>query len=471
LADVLVLPTGLAITVFLTRRLGSELYGLLALTTMLVTWAEAIVMLMFGGATVRLIGGAEDWRPVATIVIRVHLISSTVAMLLMWLLAGPIATLLNEPKLATYLRLFALDIPLFSLARAHRGILVGVGGFRQRALMSAGYWVTRLVLIVVLVELGLSLSGAILGSVGASLVELVIACFYVRPSPFGRSDFPVRQLWGYAGPLFLSGLSLTLYGMLDRFSLKVLGATTAQVGFYSAALNLVRVLSIFARSFSPLLLSTLSRMLRVGESHQAREMGRNAMRMVIMLLPLAGLLAGAAPEIVDLIFGPLFLPSAPLLTRLIFGVVALFMMSVANAVLVAVGKPSWTLAVAGPMLPLAIIGHWILVPRLGAVGASLVTTIVAGIGAAVAVLLVYRIWRILPPAGTLLRSILVCVLAYALAAFWHTPGFLVLLKLPAIVLVIVSAFLSLGEIGVREIALVRSMLRGPGASEENMSGI
>lgn len=471
LADVLVLPTGLVITVFLTRRLGPELYGLLALVMILVSWVESIITSIFGRATIKFVGGAEDWRPVGATVVRLYLMSGVGAMFLLWILATPIATLLNEPGLVACLYLLAFDIPLFSLACAHRNILVGTGGFQQRALVSAGRWIVRLVLIVLLVELGLSVSGAILGSVGASLAELVIARFYVRPSLFRRSNFPIRQVWGFAVPLFLSTLSLLFYSKLDLFALKVLRGTTAQVGIYGAARNLVRLPSIFAFSFSPILLSTLSRMLRDGESHPAREMGRHAMRLVIMLLPLAGLAAGAALEIVGLIFGPLFLPAAPLLARLIFGAMALVMISVSAAILTAADKPGLTFAVTGPMLPLAIAGHWILIPRLGSVGASLVTTVVAGLGAIVAVLLVYRVWRILPPAGTLLRSILVCVLAYALATFWSTPGVVLLLKLPAIVLVIVLAFLVLGEFGAGEIVLVRSMLRGPAVSEEDVSGV
>ena len=62
-------------------------------------------------------------------------------------------------------------------------------------------------------------------------------------------------------------------------------------------------------------------------------MSRNAMRVVIGLLPLAGMMAGAAPEIVGLIFGPQYLPAAPLLAQLIFGAVALAMISVATAIL------------------------------------------------------------------------------------------------------------------------------------------
>jgi O-antigen/teichoic acid export membrane protein len=182
------------------------------------------------------------------------------------------------------------------------------------------------------------------------------------------------------------------------------------------------------------------------------------MRLIITLLPFAGMTAGAAPEIVSLIFGSAFLPASPLLALLIFGALALVMISVTTAILTAAGKPVWTFALTGPLLPVAVTGHLLLIPWLGAMGASLVTTLVASGGALAAVVAVYRIWRILPPAGTLGRSTLVCGLAYLLAALWPTPGVLLLLKLPAIAIVIGLAFLMLGECGTSEIALARAML-------------
>jgi hypothetical protein len=49
------------------------------------------------------------------------------------------------------------------MASAQRYVLIGTGGFRQRALMSAGRNFARLILIVLLVELGFSVIGALLG--------------------------------------------------------------------------------------------------------------------------------------------------------------------------------------------------------------------------------------------------------------------------------------------------------------------
>lgn len=461
LAEALLLPTGLLLAAFLTRRLGPEGYGVFILAITLVVWIELSIASIFSKATIKFIGESQAWQPIATTVVRLYLLSSAGALLVLWLTAAPIARLLDEPVLAHYLRLLALDIPLFSLAHAHRDILVGIGRFNQRALAGAGRWISRLLLVIILVELGLSVSGALLGTIGASLVELLIARVYVRPSLFGRSALPARQLWGYAAPLFLSALGVQLLGKMDLWALKALGGTAAQAGIYGAAQNLSLAPGIFALSFSPLLLSALSHALASGNLEMARKLGRSALRLVILLLPLAGMTAGAAPEIVALIFGPVFLPAAPLLALLIFGAVAAVMIWVAVGILTAAGKPGWTFAVTGPLPLLAIGGHLLLIPLLGAIGASVVTTVLAVLGAFAAVLAVYRIWHIVPRASTLARAGLICALAYSLAERWPTPGFLLLVKLPVIVLIIMVAFLLLGEFDGSEVAAARSMLRRP----------
>jgi O-antigen/teichoic acid export membrane protein len=380
-------------------------------------------------------------------------------MLLLGVVATPLAEMFHEPELGLYLRLFAGDILLFNLAQTQQSILIGIGRFRERAFVSAGRSISRVLLIVILVDCGFSVPGAILGSIGASLTELVICRVYIRVPVWQRSDFPIRQLWKLAIPLSLSALSWSFYHRMDLFALKMLGGTAEQAGFYGAAHNIAWLPGIFAGSFASLLLATLGRVLSAGEVGLAKRLGRDAMRAVLLLLPFVGLVGGTAAEIVDVIFHSAFLPAAPLVSILIFGALAMVMISVTTAIVTAAGKPNWAFALNGPLVPLALVGHLLLIPRFGPIGASLVTTLFAGVGALASIVAVYALWRILPPLATFWRSVLLCGCAYALAALWPTPGFLLFVKLAILGLAIVSAFFLLGEFAGDEIALVRSILR------------
>lgn len=458
LAEALLLPTGLITAAYLTRHLGPEGYGLFTLAAMLVTWVAQSTAALFSRTTIKFVSEAEDWRPVGTTVLRLHLACGLGAALLLWLAASPVSALFGAPKLSTYLQLFTFELLLFNLVQAHRGILIGRGLFRKRALASAIRWPARLLLIIALVEAGLSVSGAILGSIGATLIELAVCRVYVRPSLISRSSFPVRRLWSYATPLLLYALCVRLFGKIDLFALAALGGTAAEAGFYGAAQNLTVVPSLFALAFSPLLLSTLGRLLQEGHDQAARTLSRNAMRLVLGMLPFAGMAAGAAHEIVVFIFGADFALTASLLAPLIFSAVALVMISVATVVLVAAGRPGWTVALTGPLLVLAVAGHALLIPRLGPLGAALVTTTLAGAGALAAVAVVYVRWRVAPPTGTVVRSLLLCGGAYAAAALWPAPGAWVALKLLALLVAIPAGFWLLGEFSADERAFLRALI-------------
>ncbi len=458
LAESLILPTGLVTLAFLTRRLGATDYGLFALAAAAITWIEWSLTTMFARAVNKCVSEAADWQPVATTVLRLHLFTSVAVAVLLMMVAGPVATGLGEPALADYLRLFALDIPLFSLAHAHRNILIGIGDYRQRAWLSAGRWLARLVLIVLLVGVGWSIHGAIVAIIGASVVELVMARRFIRPSLWRPSGFPVRRLLLSALPLLVLGVCLRLLGKGDLFILKALGATAAQAGLYGAAQNLAVVPGLFAQAFSPLLLSTLTRLRRDGRLQQARSMARDSIRLVILLLPFAALAAGAAPEIVRLVAGAQFTGASVLVQWLIFAALAFVLISVATVILVAADRSWWAVAVAGPMVLIALVGQFWAIPHWGARGAAMVTTVCAWLGALIAVGLVAADWRVAPPRWSVIRSVAVSGAAYALAQWWPAPGWLVMVKLAVLVVTVLVAYFLLGEFDARERALAWSLM-------------
>jgi len=458
LAEAMLVPTGLLITAFLTRRLGPVGFGLFTLAASLIGWVEWALASAFARAGIRFIGSAVDWRPAGATLVRLYLSTSLGVTILFWLLASPVASLLDESALATYLRLFALDIPIYGLAHAHLQILIGVGRYNERAVVSGARWIGRLLLIVVLVGIGLSVPGAILGSIGASLVELAIARFYVRPSLRHREALAVAQLWGYAAPLLLWALTLRLFDRLDLLVLKSLGASAADAGIYGAAQTVSLSLGLFAVAFAPLLLSTISRTLRDGHLDEAKTIARNAMRAVIVFGPAAALLSGAGAEISLVAFGAKFVTAAPLIGPLALAALALTMMHVATSILTAAGKPRWAFLLVGPLVPLALVGHLLLIPRFGALGAASVTALCASLSAVAQLVAIYRLWGAVPPLGTVVRSALLCVVTYVSAALWPTPGLLLFVKLPVLALLVLAGYALLGEFTSSEIAAARALL-------------
>jgi len=455
LAESLFPLTGLLTAAFLSRRLGPGDYGLFSMAAVLIAWIEFTIVSFFSRATVKLVSEAEDYRPVGTRVVQLYLMVSVVATVGVWLFAGVLAGLLDAPKLAFYLRIFSLDIPVLTAAWAHRQILIGMGAFRQRAGVSAGRWIARLILIILLVELGFSVEGAILGSIGASFVELAIARYHVRPPILCRSTYSIRKLMAYATPLFLASLSLRFLES-DLFFLKGLGGTPEDAGHYVAAQNLSMMPSLLGLSISGLLLSTLSRLVHENGMHTARTIGRNSLRLIVGIFPFAGMIAGANSEITTVIFGRDFIDAGPLLACLIFAAVAMVLISMTNSMLVAAGRPRLALILTAPLLLLAVCGHLLWIPRLGALGAAQVTLLVTGIGAMVGLVALHQVWSIRPRTTTCLRSALLCFGAYVCARIWPTTGVFVLPKLILISLAILIGYWGLREFDRSEIRFLRA---------------
>ena len=62
------------------------------------------------------------------------------------MLFAAVAAAFGEPQLVPALRLFALDVPLFTIAQTYRSIQVGLGRFSRRALAAAVRTAARLII-------------------------------------------------------------------------------------------------------------------------------------------------------------------------------------------------------------------------------------------------------------------------------------------------------------------------------------
>jgi O-antigen/teichoic acid export membrane protein len=187
----------------------------------------------------------------------------------------------------------------------------------------------------------------------------------------------------------------------------------------------------------------------------------------MLLLPPAALVVGSAPELLRLAYGAPFAPAAAVLGPLVLGGWALVFVSVTTAILTAGGLPNLTLALTGPLVPLAFVGAWLVVPRGGLLGAALVTGLLAVVCAGVSLWAVARHWGVWPPAATVVRCLALAVVAYALGALWPTPGLWLLLKLMVGTGLLGLGLAALGEVAPAEARWLwdwlRSLRRWPAA--------
>ena len=462
-AEAVSLPTAIITAGFLARRFGPDDYGLFTLTVAIVAWLEWTLTSLFARAAVKHIADAhvadaDDWRPAGGMVLRVFAITGMLGLFVLWVASPSLGALMHEPSLSRHLRLLALDVPLFMVTQAHQQVMIGTGQYGRRATVAAWRWMGRMVLMLALVTAGFGVDGALAGIVGASVVELAVARSFVKPRVGDARRGNASAMWSYAVPLFAAAVSLRLFDRLDLFMLKGLGAGAAIAGIYGAAQNLTIVPGLIALSVTTLLLSTLSRAIRLGDDAGARSLVHNALRGVLLLFPFAGVAAGASTGLATLIFGARFAPTGALLSVLIFGAIAVVVISVASALLTAAGKATWAMIAALPIVPLAVAGHLLVIPRYGASGAAVVTMTVAAVGAVLALVAVRRAWHMWPAIGTILRATLATTVAIVVGSRWTTSGAMVFVELAVLSTMVILLLIVTGELTPRERQLALSRL-------------
>jgi hypothetical protein len=116
------------------------------------------------------------------------------------------------------------------------------------------------------------------------------------------------------------------------------------------------------------------------------------------------------------------------------------------------------IGITAPLVPLALGGHLWLIPRLGERGAAFVTVGVSLLGASAAIAGVYALWKVWPPVGTFLRSLVVSLVVGAASLWWPTSGLFVFAKLIVLGMISLLGYWWIGEFRQGEIVVVRSLL-------------
>ncbi len=457
LAQALLPLTGLVTAGVLTRHLGPDGYGLFTLSATLVVCFEFAIVALLGSATIHWVARAEQRPAAIRSILQLYVWTSLGSAALLWVAAPGLASLWGEPQMTPMLRLYALDIPLYCIARGYGSVLAGQQRFSQQATAVAVRWIARLVLTVALVSMGFSIWGAVCAMLGASVVELLIACRRVAAPALWRAPCKLPGLWSLAGPLFVSALLLRVLH-LDLIILKALGASATEAGFYGAAYNLALAPVMIAAAASSALLAALTRGV-VADRESAERVMEVAVRVLLAAFPVAAVISGSADAIVTLIYGAGFWPAGDLLALLIFSSAGLVAVVVCNASVIALGRPRLTLIAVGLVVPAAIAGYLIVIPRLGPLGAASVTTAAALCAGFLSLGMAVQIWRIRVPLSSVLRSAALTWAGLVVAASWPVEGPWVVGKLVALGLAVPLAYALLGELTPRDRAALRGLAR------------
>ena len=369
---------------------------------------------------------------------------------------------IRDPSLTFYVRLALTDIFWMALYTYYRGALNGFRMFAAQGAAMAAYAIGKLVFTLLLVRLGFSLGGALIGNVLGSIAGWWAGVALLRRRPQheqggGQEEstraarrYNGRTILGFALPTVLFTLAGTFLTTVGLVGVKALVANGDAVGYYAAANYLATAPNLLLVAFSMTLFPHLAGSIAVRNWPLTSAYIRSAMRyLTLVLLPGIALVLGASRRLMTIIYPHNYAVAAPLLNWLILST-ALYSvyMIFANAIL-AEGRVFVALSIPGTLVPVSLVATWYLTTRLGPQGAALAAVLSTGLAAVAAAFYVVRRFGVRLDWRSLLRTAFAAAVLFGLTRLYLPSQALLLPYVALLGAVYVALLCLLGELEVQ----------------------
>lgn len=443
---------GLIIHIVLARTLQPELYGALAVVTSVIVWWESASSAFLAQATERMVAAAGDaWGGVAGTSVRLSLATGVLLAAALWAGAPAVADVLGDARLTAYVRLMTPDIPLFVLWATWLAVLNGRRRYGGRAFSTIAYWVAKAVLMCGLVALGLSVPGAIIGSIGASVVGLIVA-WALAGVGLPPAGFPARKLIAFGLPLMALALVDRFVMSMDLWAVKALVDDADAAGLYGIGKYGFDAAMMLPYAVCGAAFPTLTRAIVGEQADSIRELIGESSRFTLLLIaPLIAIMACSGRELLTLVFGAPYAPAATALVALLIAALLSGLRQVANTTLIADNRPGLVLAIAAPLAPLNLGLNYALVSSHGLMGAAAATGITFLCAAGPVWWFVWRRFGVLPSVLSATRIAVAAGATYAAGLLLPAEGWPALLQAAGLALLYLLILGALRELKPRDL--------------------
>jgi len=449
-ARMVFLMAGFVVSIILARGLGPAEFGVYGVIMSLLLWIEMVLAAGIPNATTKVLHDYPDERQHTEISAQLLLVAWALLLFLAcWILAPSLANWLNISNGSYLFRIAVLDVPLMAVYLAYQGIL---NGRRMFGLLSAGliiHTTTKLLGILVLLALGLSVSGALIAHIVATSV--VLAIMFVRyPIRVARpSPGIVRKMLGLALPMggYLIASQILLGIGLWMLKASEIG-TSETAGYYVAALNVTRIYLVIPSVMSVILFTSLAWALSRSDQRKVRDFLQGATRFgLVLLVPGCALVVIDAQAIMVLLFSEMYRDGSEILKYQAVAFCAVALFDILVHALMAAGALWKSAAIVAALIPILAVLSWYLIGTMGGAGAALALAI-AMVGAMlIAAVLTVRQYGTLVNPGTVLRVTLATAAVSAVSIYIPADGIWLLAKLAALLLAYLVLLVLMREIG------------------------
>jgi O-antigen/teichoic acid export membrane protein len=458
LARLCVVLFGYGATAILTRQLGPSAYGIYGVIISQVLWIEILNNAGMAGAIAKLMADGRYNQNEIERSARALLVALSVLLLAVcWLTAPRVASLMRIPDGAVLFRIALIDLPFMAIFTCYDGILNGRRAFGVLAGAHVLYGSMKLVGVAALVVLGLSLQRAFIVFVFSTCVVCVALTIRYRLHGFRPSSRVMREMAWLAAPMALYLVANQVLLSLDLWSLKALWEGKVEVvGRYVAAMNVAKILMVVPGAQAGVLFASIAWALAAHDTARVRRHIHDATRFTLIIGAAAFVILSLdASEILSLLFSRPYMEGGRFLPLQLAGFCFFGLLDAFAHVLMAVGRRWFVAAVLIATVPLVWLSNYLLIPRIGPMGAA--TSMVMGLALACCLIgaMVYRHFGSLVQIAMLLRVLVATSVVGLMSAAIVVQGPMLLLKLPLLGISYLLVLYFIGEITEKDFKLWR----------------
>lgn len=371
----------LLITVLIARFLSQQDVGRYALCFAMLTLLGLLSLAGFRAALTRFVAmyvaddDAARIRGTVRLGMWISIVSSTILGLAMMVFSRQIADVFHDPGLATGVALSGLSLPASTISDAALSATQGWRTMRPFTLIGRIYEpVLRLVLSFGALVAGFGLTGVfwalVIGAWSAAGLSLLALLKYIRRTKKSRPVYEVRPIFSFS--MVSWGSSLATAGLLWADTL-ILGrlTTTEEVGVYTVATRLVTLAVFVMAPINAAFAPQIARLHHLGDNARLGETYAVATAWIMRLSLPAFIVLIVFPAPLLGIFGSTYAAGAAVTVTLALGQLVNAGTGPCATVLNMSGKVALNMANNVIVLVLNVVLNFVLIPRMGILGAAI----------------------------------------------------------------------------------------------------
>lgn len=429
--------------VFIVRSLTPETFGHIALAYTVALVATRIGMLGIPEGVVRFVSsrnGSHGGFDVLRSGILLALCGGVVSAAIVLVLRFELSAAMNDTELPGLLLYF---VPYFLAYPVAQTVISGLRSRKRavRATLTRDLvpYIGSLLVFGYLATAGLAEIGAVLYWVTVPAFMIVLGAYYLHKDfrvgkllSAAPDTLTLRELWSFSWPLAVTGSFTMLLSHLDVLMIGYF-LSAGSVGQYRAIQPLQQVTGFVLSAFVFLYYPLATEYFSAGAFGELNSLYSVSTKWIVAAtFPPVLVLTFFSPDVVRVFFGPSYLPAAPALSVLVFGLFFRSLVGPSGSTVKAIDRPRVELLGSLSAVVINVLLNVLLIPRFGIVGAAVATAAGFFVFNGIEVLFVFRTTGGHPFARNNLKPLVPSLAVTVLLAYGlreQTLGLLVLVLL------------------------------------------